>query len=202
MRFWILVLLLILVTPAHAGASGGITKHGETEITYTKMQTSTFDFEILDYNQPTLVDDLGLDFTQTDFVNSMGSIAVTIIALVSEYALLSSIVLVVIAILAMIWLLGIVLNRRMDAQLRAATADLPTNEQLFELADDQSEYRSLVAGRDREISLRRENIRSNRFTERISRSRLFAPIRGTYRTGGGVHRLSRGGGGFRRRRDR
>lgn len=182
MRFLLAALFLFLVTPALSLAGGGVTKTSETNITYTKMQTSTFDFEVFDYEQPTLVDDLGLDFTETSFVNMVGSISVTLMALVSEYALLSSLVLVVIAILAMIYVLSVVMNRRMEAQLR----------DINELADDREEFNQLVREAD-----------ERRFSRRLARSRvgrIFGGVRDAYHIGGDIRRG--GTRGFRRvRRD-
>ena len=176
--------LLFLLTPALALASGGDSLPDETTIGYTKVQTSTFDFEIFDYDQPTLVDDLGIDFTDVDFINYVGSIAATVVALVSEYALLSSIVVVVIALLVMIYLLSVVMNRRMEAQLR----------DINELADDREEFNQLVGELD-----------ERRLSRRIARSRVgrvFGGVRDVYRIGGDIRRGSGSVRGFRRiRRD-
>lgn len=197
-----LSIFLFLFMPAVALASGGNGNApadvAVAAISYTKMQTATF--EIFDYEGDTEVDNLGIDFSDLDFISYVGSVAATTVALVSDKAALTIWVVIFIALLAMIWLLSIVMNRRMDAQLREAVRDLPSNEQLFELADDRTEYQQLVSERDREIRVRQARVRGNRLTERISRSRLFGGVRGIYQTGGSVHRLSRGGGDFRRRR--
>ena len=134
MRF-LLAALLFLVINSSAAAHGEFTKTFEpTEITWTMAQTLPYTFDPIDYTSGD-TEDLDISFGDEPFINSVGSIAITIVQMVSEYALLSAIVLALLCILAMIWVYSIVVNQRIDTQLREINPDLEISQREIEASE-------------------------------------------------------------------
>jgi len=179
MKYLLGALVIILLFPGIAFASGGETAIPTDRplLTYTMAQTSPYTFEIIDYSSAD-TEDLSVDLFQVSFVNMVGSIAVTLMALVSEHALLSSVVLIVLAILAMIWVFSVVINQRIDTQLKELgpdldiyNADIESTEAEFarvkrggpnQLVDEQSQKLAQLRGRRDELSSRIGRLSSRR----------------------------------------
>jgi len=118
----VIITIVFFLLPAHqALAAPPVIQH-------TQVATSTtgYNFSTIDYDQPTDIDGL-IDLSSNDFINQTGSMAITVVTIVSEQAGLSIYMLLLLSVLTVVFLFTWLYNRRVDAQSVPVDADTDTN---------------------------------------------------------------------------
>lgn len=111
-------LILLIALPAQALAA-------PPAIQQTQVATATtgYEFNPIDYTQTTEAEGL-IDLGSNEFINQTGSMAVTVVAMVSEQAGLSIYILLLLTVLAVVFLFAWLYGRRIDAQLAPVDAEI------------------------------------------------------------------------------
>ncbi len=126
---YIYALLLFFISAAPALAAG------PAELQYTPAQTGTYHFEVIDWHNAA-AENLNISLTEPGFINWIGSVGITVMALVSENILLSSLVLVIIVSLAVVFMMTVVANEKISADISDMTTDVELSESLARITKD------------------------------------------------------------------
>jgi hypothetical protein len=120
----IFTLFLFLVTPAQAAADGGYTKTPDlVMLTSTQAQTITlpYEFEAIDYSGAA-TEDLDINLTDVSFINQVGSIALTLMSILDNFAILGIFVVLLMAIGVVFWIWSLVTETPHTATLNVFNA--------------------------------------------------------------------------------
>lgn len=115
------VLSMAFLAPAVL-ADGGDKSAQPERITATAAQTITlpYHFEVIDFSGATGPSLPTIDLSSVDFINTVGSIAVTIFSLLDQYAILGIFVLILAALGVVWWLFSVVSGRANNTTLNVS----------------------------------------------------------------------------------
>lgn len=133
---YIYALLLFFISAAPALAAG------PAELQYTPAQTGTYHFEVIDWHNSN-AENLNISLTEPGFINWIGSIAVTLMAFVSAHVLLSSLVFFVVVSLAVVFMMTVVANEKINADISDMTTDVELSESLRKMTQDEDRKKEL-----------------------------------------------------------
>ena len=119
-----IALILFLVMPAAAGATGPDTKTGDVALlSATKAQTITlpYNFVPIDYSSAG-AEDLNIEITTVEFINTVGSIGLTTVGILTALGIIGVFVVVMLSIRVVFWLWSLVTGTPHTATLRVFDA--------------------------------------------------------------------------------
>jgi len=133
MRYILPAIILFLVITSPAAAAGGITNY-HTQITYSQPITLPYTFEAFELTDAG-AEQLSVELWSVDMINQIGSIALTLYSILSQFKIVGIFMVVLLALLIMFWLWRLV-------------TDQPTSKSisLFDAADTSIDVYAAVTG--------------------------------------------------------
>jgi hypothetical protein len=135
MRYLPLLLLLGLLWPAVALAQS------------PTPEPSGYHFEVIDFSSAQTEKITGADFYAPEFINWTGSIGLTLVTLMSKNVVLSSLTILVVITLGLVFAFSILANRKIDSNISDMTMDIELNQSLAELTDSDTRVNNLEVRR-------------------------------------------------------
>lgn len=160
-----IALILFLVMPGVAGASGPDTKTDYVPLlSATKAQTITlpYTFTPIDYSSAG-AEDLNIEITTVDFINTVGSVGLTTVGVLTGLGIIGIFVVLMLAIGTVFWLWSLVTGTPHTTTLRvfdaadAAATMYDTQAMLEEQRNPQlwgEQPRALGSGRQTALTIR------------------------------------------------
>jgi len=94
---------LFLTFASPAAAAGGIIHNYDTRITYNQAITLPYEFEAYELTDAG-AEQLEVELWSTEMINQIGSIALTLYSILSQFAIVGMFVVVLLALLIVFWL--------------------------------------------------------------------------------------------------
>lgn len=141
-----------------------------TQITYTRAQTLPYEFEPLDINNPDVTPLPEVDLVSVSFINTLGSVALTLFAIFDQFQVLAIFLVLMLAVTILFYLWRYVTNRPSTVELKVSeglgVAGRVVDAHTASLQEGVNYYQenqlALGPGADRQYQLDQGRIESNR----------------------------------------
>ncbi len=141
-----------------------------TQITYTRAQPLPYEFEPLDINNPDVTPLPEVDLVSVSFINTLGSVALTLFAIFDQYSILAIFLVLMLAVTILFYLWRYVTNRPSTVELKVSeglgVAGRVVDAHTASLQEGTAYYEEnqlmLGPGADRQYQLDQGRIASNR----------------------------------------
>lgn len=141
-----------------------------TQITYTRAQTLPYEFEPLDINNPDVTPLPEVDLVSVTFINTLGSVALTLFAIFDQFQVLAIFLVLMLAVTILFYLWRYVTNRPSTVELKVSeglgVAGRVIDAHTASLQEGVTYYEEnqlmLGPGADRQYQLDQGRIASNR----------------------------------------